>query len=308
MQARQLHVISVLSNPIRYRSRVRLFKEYIGRMHDAGVTLWLVEAAFGERTPELEALDQKYDWLQVIRLRNDHELWQKEAMINAARRFLPPEAKYIAWQDADIGYVREEDWALETLHVLQNFPVVQTFSHAIDLGPRFEPTTTHVGFAYAYRELGMRPTKDYGHKMHPGYAWAWRRKAWDYVGGMFDCGILGSGDRHMATGLIGSAKQSLSVNVHPNYRKAVMQWQDRATTFIKGNIGYVPGTIFHYFHGLKADRKYASRWKILEKHKFDPEHDIIRDGDGLWLLRGSKPKLRDDIQAYFRARSEDHHP
>lgn len=306
VRAEQLHVISVLSNPVRYKARSRLFKEYIERMRHAGVTLWLVEACFGERDPDLRHI-QESEHVHIIKLRCDHEVWLKEAMINAARRFLPADAKYIMWQDADIAYARE-DWPLEVLHQLQNFPVVQSFSHAIDLNPLYQPMATHIGFAYGYRELGLKPCKDYGNKLHPGYAWAWRRKAWDFVGGMFDCAILGSGDRHMATALVGEAERSVSAGVHPNYRKAVLQWQDRATQFIKGNIGYVPGTILHYFHGMKADRKYNSRWKILERHKFDPETDITRDGDGLWLLRGNKPKLRDDIQAYFRARSEDRHP
>lgn len=300
----QLHVISVLSNPIRYESRVRLFREYVERMTSAGVTLWIVEAAYGEREYSI----QDTPGVHHIRVRCDHELWIKECMINVATRFIPPEAKYIGWQDADIAHQRN-DWAIETLHALQHFPVVQPFSHAIDLGPRHEPMgQTAIGFAYSYRELGLMPSTDSYTKMHPGYAWFWRREAWDAVGGMIDIGILGSGDRHMAAALVGEVDTSVFANVHPNYLKALHQWQDRAQEAIRGNIGYVPGTIVHHFHGLKADRKYRSRWQILEKHQFDPESDITRDGQGLFRLRGNKPALRNDIQRYFRERSEDYHP
>lgn len=303
MRPEQLHVISVISNPIRYKSRPRLFKEYVERMLDSGVTLWIVEAAFGERAYEVA----REGHVNHIRLRCSHELWIKEAMLNAGRRFLPSDANYIMWSDADIAYTRN-DWATETLHTLQNFPVVQSFSHCVDLGPHFEPIHTSQGFAYLYREHDLNPDGHRYNSLHPGYGWAWRREAWDSVGGMLDIAILGSGDNHMACALVGKAETSLYPHLHPNYKKAVLQWQDRATEFIKGNIGYVPGTINHYFHGKKADRKYDSRWKILVDYKFDPEVDIIRDGDGLFRLRGNKPGLRDAIQRYFRQRSEDYHP
>ncbi len=304
MKPEQLHVISVLSNPIRYESRVRLFREYVERMKLAGVTLWIVEASFGERDYQIAEEGN----IHHIRLRCDHELWIKEAMINAGRRFLPADAKYIGWQDADIAFARK-DWATETLHALQHFDVVQPFSHAIDLGPRHEPMgQAAIGFAYSYRELGLMPSTDAYTKMHPGYSWFWRREAWDAVGGMIDIGILGSGDRHMAAGLLGEVETSIFSNVHPNYRRALVQWQDRALEHVKMNIGYVPGTLVHHFHGLKADRKYRSRWQILEKHQFDPDTDITRDGDGLLRLRGNKIQLRNDIQQYFRQRSEDYHP
>lgn len=300
----QLHVISVLSNPIRYESRLSLFREYVERMTAAGVTLWIVEATFGERKYQVTNDGNVHH----IQLRCDSEVWLKEALINAGRRFLPPDAKYIGWQDADIAFVRN-DWATEVIHHLQHFPVVQPFSHAQDLGPNFEPMgQLAMGFAFMYRELSITPDSDYYTKMHPGYGWYWRRESWDMVGGMIDIGILGSGDRHMACALVGHAEKSLYYGLHPNYRRSVLNWQHLAKEAVNGNIGYVPGTINHYFHGLKADRKYGTRWKILVEHQFDPEIDIIRDGDGMFRLRGNKPKMRDAIQKYFRARSEDYHP
>ncbi len=47
------------------------------------------------------------------------------------------------------------------------------------------------------------------------------------------------------------------------YRREVMRWQDRALRHINRNIGYVPGTIEHLFHGRKSERGYQSRWDMF---------------------------------------------
>lgn len=67
--------------------------------------------------------------------------------------------------------------------------------------------------------------------------------------------------------------------------------------------------IYHHWHGRKGARQYWDRWKILETNDFDPYHDVKRDSQGLWQLidhgDDRSLKLRDQIRAYFRQRSED---
>src|SRR6185436_9227486 len=134
--------------------------------------------------------------------------------------------------------------------------------------------------------------------------WAATREALDSVGGLFDEGILGASDHHMARALIGDATKAVPVEMHPNYHRLVKQWQARATEHIRGSYGAVGGTLLHHWHGRKADRQYGSRWQILVKHKFDPLADMYKDTQGLWRLHGHKPGLRDDIRRYFRSRFE----
>lgn len=296
----ELHVISVLSNPVRYESRARLFKEFVDRMKIYGITHWIVEAAFGEREYEITNDNDK----QHIRLRCDHELWIKEAMINAAMRHIPRHVKYVMWMDADIAFLRP-NWAMETLHALQNYKVVQPFSHAIDLGKDSESLHNHTSFAHRWCTERQKPGQKYAPHMHPGYAWAWRKEAWDGVGGMIDFAICGAGDHHMACALAGHANVSIPGGLHPNYGKKVLQWEERAKEHVGASIGVVPGTILHFFHGHKADRKYQDRWQILQRNNFDPERDITFDAHGMPMLRGNKPQLRDDLKRYFRERNED---
>lgn len=296
-----LNVIAVVSNPVRYQSRYRLFREFEQRMLRAGVTLWVVEAAFGER--DHAVTDQANP--RHIQIRCDDEIWLKEAMINVAASRLPLQTKYLGWVDADVEFVKQ-DWAMETLHALQHYNTVQPYSHAIDLGPNHEMLQQHRGFCYRHRTEGQRPDDRYnGPDMHPGYAWFWRRDSWDAVGGMIDFAICGAGDRHMAMGLVGAGAASVSPGLHPSYMRKVLEWQSRASDCVKRNIGYVPGTLLHHFHGHKVDRRYHDRWTILQRNRYDPDTDITRDSLGMIRLRGNKPQLRDDLQAYFRARQED---
>jgi hypothetical protein len=206
-----LHVIAVISNPVRYNTRTRLFRDFMDMMELSGATLWVVEAVHGNRPPSVA----KHGHPHHIIVRCDHELWLKENLINIGAAHLPRDAKYIMWMDADIEFQRD-DWALETIETLQNYAVVQPFSHVVDYGPHHQILQTHKGFAYCYNmgeQLGSNNKlggwKKYGGPYwHPGYAFAYRTEAWNAVGGMLDRAIAGAGDYHMACGLIGQAPGS----------------------------------------------------------------------------------------------------
>ena len=295
----RLHVVSVISNPVRYRSRVRLFHDNQAKQAAAGVSSWVIEAVFGDRVPEVaDPANPRH-----IIVRCDSEVWLKEAMINEAVRRLPVDARFIMWQDADIEFLNPQ-WAAETLHALQHYRVVQPFSHAIDLGPDGEVLELHKGFAYLH-EKGAEPMSSQYAFMHPGFCWAWRREAWDRMGGMIDRAICGAGDHHMALALIGKAEKSLPGGIHANYRAMVLDWQTRAEEFVKRDIGHLPGTILHHFHGWKPDRQYQGRWSILTSENYDPATDVAVDSSGMLRLTDAKPGLRDKLRKYFRTRMED---
>ena len=146
----------------------------------------------------------------------------------------------------------------------------------------------------------------------PGLAWAWRREALDAVGGLLDTMILGSGDYHMARGIIGEIRQSIAIadtmtpqSTTNGYHRTMMRWGDRAFKVVQGDIGYVNGLAIHYFHGKKANRGYGTRWRILTENKFDPETDLHRDTQGLLVLNKEKVKMLREIRQYFSSRNED---
>jgi hypothetical protein len=120
--------------------------------------------------------------------------------------------------------------------------------------------------------------------------------------GLIDWAILGSGDRHMALALIGKIEDSCPGNVHPNYKKLLIEYQDRVKNL---SLSWVPGTIVHHWHGSLANRKYKERWEILTKNSFDPLSDMILRKDGLLQFSREGKRLAEPISRYFLERDED---
>ena len=302
MKASLLDVVAVVANPIRWQSRIRLYREFERHMLDSGVRLTTVECAYGDRPYELDANPH----INHVPVRSKTIAWNKESMINAGIARLPADWKYVAWIDADITF-RKPGWASETVQALQIYDVVQPWSDCYDLGPDDDHLQTHRAFCRLYKEgRPIVPTGAANYEFaHPGYAWAATRTALERVGGLFDLAALGAGDHHMALGFIGRAAESMPGGINPNYQRAVLRWQRLATHHICGNLGYVPGTIEHKWHGSKVLRKYVNRWSILLKHDFDPYEDLKRNTSGLLELAGNKPALHRDIELYMRQRNED---
>lgn len=296
-----LHVVTVVANPQRYLSRYKLYREFEKRVLDTGAKLTTVEVSFGSRPYEIT----KNANVTYIKLQTITELWHKEAMINIGISSLPSDWEYVAWIDADVSFARP-DWVEETIHQLQHYDVVQMFATAKDLCPNYNVITDHRGFMWCYNNNVLSNNSYLS--WHPGFAWATRRDVIDKLGGLIDWAVLGSADRHMACALIDKLDYSTPKNLKencPRYFDMLLNWQQRAVQHVKKNVGFVDGTIFHYWHGNKADRRYSERWKILTDTKYDPDKDIKRDWQGLWQLTERSIDLRDRIRDYFRARNED---
>jgi hypothetical protein len=301
MRPDQLHVITAFSRPVRWESRLRLYRDFERHMLESGVQLTVVECAYGELPHELAGTPG----VNHVGVHAHTAIWVKENLINIGISRLPRDWRYVAWIDADIVF-RRKDWPVATLHALQHHDVVQPWSDCYDLGPNGEHMKAHKSFCYqwAHAPHGVGKSGPYTFA-HPGYAWAATRHALESLGGLFDDAILGSGDHHMALALVGKGRSSCPAEIHPNYLSRVLRWQERANHHIAGNLGYVSGTIEHQWHGSKENRQYVSRWDILARHQYDPERDVKRNTSGVLELLGNKPQLRRDIGAYMRSRNED---
>ncbi len=105
--------------------------------------------------------------------------------------------------------------------------------------------------------------------------------------------------------LVGRGRDSVPVETNPGYLESVLIWEKRADACIRGHLGYVPGALYHGWHGRKKDRGYKERWEILREEHYDPELDLKRDWQGLWQLTDRSPRLRRACQDYFTQRNED---
>jgi hypothetical protein len=307
MRSDLLHVVTCISNPLRWKSRIRIYRDFERHMIESGVRLTIVECALGERPFELNDTPG----VSHVGVRHHTFSFNKECLLNlgiqdVVRR--DPDARYIATIDADVRF-RQKGWAAETVHALQRFDVVQPWVDCYDLGPNGEHLELHRSFGKLWADqtpLIQGPNAAYGPYQfgHPGYAWAYRRSVLSELGLLVETAVLGAADHHMAMAFIGRVMDSVPRNLGPNYIAPLVRWQDRARRFGM-NMGYVPGTIEHDFHGSKRKRRYIERWDILHKHNFDPITDLIKNEFGVTELAGNKPGLRMDIERYFSERSED---
>lgn len=319
----RLYALTVLENPLRLRARYKNFWRFHSMCERAGVILYVAEIAFGGRAWEITESGNP----QHLQLRGHDELLHKENSLNLLIQCLPHSANYIATLDADINFTRP-DWAQETLHLLQHYKVLQMFSHAMDLGPNDEPLDINEGFVMhelsepphnpeRKKQWQPEPNPHYSggrgkYKLwHPGLAWAYRKTALNQLGGLMDWVMGGSADHYQSLALFNKiARTNLNLREFPEgYRRPCFEWQARAERHIRRNVGYMPGTVLHYWHGPKARRQYLSRAKMLARFRFDPGHDLKRDWQGLWELQDwgdlRSIQIRDGLRHFARLRDED---
>jgi hypothetical protein len=298
---KKLHVIAVISNPCLYATRYILMREFIQRMEldEPNVELYIVELAYGSQ--KFIITDSKNP--KHLQLRTEVPLWHKENMINlGVQKLLPKNWKAFAWIDSDLEF-ENNTWAIDTLKVLNGSKdIVQIYSHAVDMDK--QKLTMSVFNSFGYQFTKQNKYSGVGANFwHPGYAWACTRKAYEKMQGLFDKGILGSGDHNMALSLINNGLKSVNNNAHENYIQSVIDYQKRVQGL---RLGYIPGVIRHHYHGTKANRKYSERWQILVSNQYDPIIHITYDKNGIIIPTLCCPnKLKDDIYNYFDERNED---
>jgi hypothetical protein len=316
------YVILVISNPVRYSRRYELYWKTYEMCLDAGVNVITVEAQLGCR-PFMVTENGNPNHVQI---RTIEELWHKENMINLGvdrALHIDPQAREVMWNDADCFPMAPAiDWFEETWHALQHYEFVQCWEYLINFGPQNQPCSSpQMSFMKTYIEAGCEVPKAKAGVKHtlaghsglvtlgrPGLAWAANVSAFMSVGGLIDGCILGSGDWHMAHGLVGAMDQGTWEFKLSRYSEYLLEWQVKAERWIKRDVGYVPMTVGHWFHGNKADRGYGSRGGILVDNAYNPYTDIKYDGQGLLQLETYEPrqiKMRDQIRRYFRSRNED---
>lgn len=332
-EATRLWVVTAVSNPERYKTRYALYKRF--RYHitrECRIHLLTVEVAHGERDHQLTDDDLEESVVQGctedgvrtidVRVRNKSHIWLKENMWNVGAKFLPNDCKYVLFADADLHFLNDH-FATEVVHALQHWRVVQPFETAADMGPNGQIMDVHRSFGWCHahgwewrprpdghggyhakRPEGVPRHEGFGTPWHPGYALGMRRAVLDRLP-ILEVGALGAGDHHMMGALIGKAELTVPSGIHAAYREEVLMWQARASQVVNHDLGYVPGTILHFFHGAKTNRRYVSRWEILVKHQFDPRTDVYRNSQGVMELEDFKPALRDAMRAYFKQRQED---
>jgi hypothetical protein len=291
----KLHVIVVISNPCLYAIRYILMKEFMKRMEldETVVILYVVELAYKNQDFIITDKNNK----NHLQLRAEHPLWHKENMINIGVKYLlPSNWKAMAWIDADIEF-ESTTWAKDTLKILNGSKdVVQLFSHCVDMNKDKEAMNVYASFGYQY--IKKNPYKSGINFWHPGYAWACTRKAYEKMGGLYEIGILGSGDNIISLCIIGKGERSVYIKGSEEYKKSILNYENKINNL---RLGYVPGVIRHHYHGSKKNRRYMERTSILAKYNYNPNIHVIKNDIGLLIPTELCPEdFLKDIMNYFK--------
>jgi hypothetical protein len=300
----KLNVIIVISNPCQYATRYILCKEFIKRIEEEeeNVNLYIVELIY----PKQKFIITNKNNKNHLQIKTQTPIWHKENMINlGVKNLLPKSWKAFAWIDADIEF-ENPDWALDTLKILNGCKdIVQPWSHAVDMDYDKLNLNIFNGFGYSFSKQNSYTIKGKNY-WHPGFAWAITRKAYEKIGGLYDKGVLGSGDNMMSLSFINKVENTMKIDYSEDYKNSIYEFQKKAKNI---RLGYVPGVIRHYYHGSKKDRNYTNRWEILIKHNFSPTEHLRYDNNGILIpSENFSEEFKKDILNYFKERKEDDIP
>jgi hypothetical protein len=307
----KLYVLTTIFNPFQFESRYRLYRQFAQHMAESGadVELATVEVAFGH---EPFKVTEPGHPLQ-LQLRTNQILWLKESSLNLLARHVlqsVPDLRYFAWIDADVRFTNYR-WAKDAVHKLTYVPVIQPFATAINLDRSGDPMWNCPSAFRAFiegRGYHQEPPLpvSYTYKGHPGLAWCCTREIWEQMGGLYDRCVAGSADSVMSNAFKGDYSVYLPAPPSEGMHKSMAAWQAKALAATRGHVGFVRGSLLHYWHGPSEKRGYEKRWSVLSFHQFDPATDLVADEtSGLWRWAGNKPKLEDDIRLSLGARDED---
>ena len=297
----KLNVIIVISNPCSYAKRYKLLLEFVKRFkeEETSVNLFIVEMIYSNQKFVVTSQNNK----NHLQLKSCVPIWHKENMINLGVKYLlPKDYKAFAWIDADIEF-DNVSWATDTLKILNGCKdVVQIFSHCVDMDDKKNNLNISNSFCYSFNK-NKKYIKTGIDFWHPGFAWAITRKAYEKMGGLYDKGVLGSGDSIMALSFLNKSEIMNNDNFHDDYNNSMLDYQKKASSL---RLGYIPGVIRHHYHGSKQNRQYIERWKILMKHKFSPTNHLTYDDKGILIpTEYFSEEFKEDIMNYFRERKED---
>jgi hypothetical protein len=296
----KLNVIIVISNPCLYAKRYILMREFVKRFEEEeeNVNLYVVELIYkGQRFIVTDKNNKNH-----LQIKTDTPIWHKENMINLGVKYLlPANYKAFAWIDADLEF-ESNTWALDTLKLLNGCKdVVQVFSHCLDMDAQKNNLNIFNSLGYSFcKGKAYKSRTDY---WHPGFAWAMTRKAYEKIGGLYDKGVLGSGDHIMAMAFINKVEYATVTHYTEDYKNSMFEYQKKVKHL---RIGYTPGVIRHHYHGTKENRKYCERWQILVKHEFSPLNHLTYDEKGILIPTAAfSEEFKKDILNYFKERKED---
>jgi len=224
--------------------------------------------------------------------------WAKENLINLAISQLPKDWKYAIWCDRDVVFEGEQ-WIDKSIEKLSKCDIIQPWNKLNYLDKNGNKLD-EVYYSVLSTKSGASEKNIYGHS---GMAWGINSLFYKKIKKILDWQIVGGADLTLAF--------SFGINDHKKLLN-LMQTKPMKKTFKKYlknfkdiKYDYVEANIKHLWHGDSKNRSYKERFRILEKHNFNPNKDIYYDENEVLCLTENGERMENDIKEYFLSRNED---
>ena len=298
-------------NPMRSRRRLANYRTFRSRLN---VPLLTVELAFDGQF-ELTSSDADH----LIQLSGGDIMWQKERLLNIALEAVPDKDEDLAWIDCDLVF-KLADWPEAARQALKSDNVIQLFSEVRYLD---KSSTDKLEFnsvpdllrSSAGSQLSTGEFKDVC--LVRAESIGARKAAWPANGfalaakksiireiKLYDHGVLDGNDILFLCAIYGEFEIAMERLKHNHIqRRHYLQWAQHAHETFGRRIGYIPGKIYHLWHGDLSNRNYMGRHELLTG--FNPYRDICQASNGAWLWSDPHSDLARNVKEYFRNRRED---
>lgn len=300
MRNKDLAVVCCYFNHSNYKTKynnfIKFYKE-ISLYIDKVLVVELVKPDSQHTLPEE---------VHSLKVESTSNLWLKENLLNIGiSRLIDSNYKYIAWLDADVIF-QDSFWVKDAINNLQNNNLCQLFSRAINMHTNGSQTN-HVGCVRYWQETGnILPVSSV---YHTGYAWASRSDCLSSCS-LYDKAIIGGGD---SLSWLGAFNNSLSLfevmTRHPigrlqlnDFLMDYFDWSEKWSNVIQSKVSCIYSQIKSLAHGKNQNKKYISRYNILDKHNFNPKKDCFYN-DGILDIKNKE--LTFEIKKYFDSIQED---
>lgn len=297
--------ITTFFNPAKYKNILANYFTFAEALKKQGVNLLTVEMAFGENGYEIP------DSHNVVRLRGNSVMWQKERLINYGVSQLPTSCEYFGWLDCDVLFA-DNNWVEMAVERFKKAQIIQLFKRInyLPRGHRFwkgEKELMLQGVIWQrliHQNWLERRVKKELPFSSPGFAWGGNRKFFADLGGVYDRNIVGSGDTFMVDCCLNSWDiHGYAKKFNPYMKEHMGAWR---AEFQKKplTLDYLPIDIYHLWHGSLKNRAYMDRHDIILKYDYNPAEDI-KLVNNVWEWATDKPGMHADINQYFFNRQED---
>ena len=296
-ERRYFYVVCPAFNLGRDTTYLKRYLKFKQSMEAWGVKLVTVECV-SDKSPYM-VTRQNYEPYN-IQLRSSQASFQKENCINIAISKLPKDAKYVIYCDYNVEFLNK-DWVNDTIRTLNMYKVAQLCDGIVLTSQNGETLEKKKGFAAQLSLLKTSADQEISDEIIDSakYAWGFRYDALVELNGLIDFSLIGNNQKIMAYCLAQRVQKYLPPYISKAYIDGIVEWQEKVSEVCQTGVGFVDGNIEVSLLTSKEEMNVTKGFRILQTHNFDHKNDLIRDEQGLYVIKPSKVKLREDLKVFW---------